>query len=106
MQFPWAGRRWDSWSSLRHRFAFHVLCASLRTAAGDGCPAPIDFLRELLMRSVFLMAFPGPVSTSRAGKKALDSWGEAERRAHAEAGSKRWPRSCRKEANALLSAVM
>lgn len=37
--------------------SFHVFCASLRIAEGDGCPAPADFLRKLLMRSVFLMAF-------------------------------------------------
>lgn len=61
---------WNSWSNPSHGFLSWFFYVSLRIAGGDGCPAPIDFLKKLLMRSVFLMAF------SRSCKQQ-QSWEES-----------------------------
>ena len=84
--------------------SFHVFYASLRIAGGDGHPAPIDFLRKLLMRSVFLMAFSKACKHRQSWEESSQMDGErliAEYEYALRVGAKRGLVTVRRKANAL-----
>lgn len=89
--------------------SFHVFHVSLKIAGGDECPAPIGFLRKLLMRAVFLMA---PFKTCKHQQSWEErSWKDRERlfAAYEHAPGQQRLCSCHKEGSCskatLLSAA-
>lgn len=86
--------------------SFHVFYMSLRIAGGDGCPAPVDFLRKLLMRSVFLRAFSKTCKHQQSWEESRQTDGErliAEYEYALTVGARRGLVTVRRKANALES---
>lgn len=75
MQSSLASSSWHSEATQDIVLPLMSSVLSLRIAGGHGCPAPIDFLRKLLMRSAVLMAFSRPINTSSTGKRAVREMG-------------------------------
>lgn len=79
--------------------SFHVFHVSLKIAGGDECPAPIGFLRKLLMRVVFLMALFKTCKHQQSWEERSRKDGERLFAAYEHAAGKQRPCSCHKESS-------